>query len=100
VWVVKRLIRVSIIFASVGFILNLGKYATWCNIVGRISKGVKCSVKGCNMDAVRSIDIGKVKQAGLDAEGDKRAYLCREHYKEYKKGSKKTAQIEKWRYGV
>ena len=37
--------------------------------MGKISKGTKCSVKGCNEDAVRSIDIGKVKQAGLDAEG-------------------------------
>jgi hypothetical protein len=66
--------------------------------LGRISKGTKCSVKGCNEEAVRSLDIGKVKQAGVDAEGAKRAYLCKEHYKEYKKGNKKTAQIEKWRH--
>jgi hypothetical protein len=66
--------------------------------LGRISKGTKCSVNGCNADAVRSIDIGKVKQAGLNAEGTRRAYLCKEHYKEYKKGNKKTAQIERWRH--
>jgi len=35
----------------------------------------------------------------LDVEG-KRAYLCKDHYKEYKKGSKKDKQIEKWRHGI
>lgn len=66
--------------------------------MGKIGKGTKCSVKGCIENAVRSIDIGKVKQAGLDAEGTKRAYLCKLHYKDYKKGNKKSAQIERWRY--
>jgi hypothetical protein len=68
--------------------------------MGKISKGTKCSVQGCNEEAARSLDIGKVKQAGLDAEGTRRAYLCKEHYKEYKKRNKKSAQIEKWRFGV
>ena len=68
--------------------------------MGKIGKGTKCSVKGCNEGAVRSIDIGKVKQAGLDAEGAKRAYLCKEHYKDYKKGSKKSSQIERWRHSA
>lgn len=68
--------------------------------MGRISKGTKCSVKGCNEDAVRSLDIGRVKQAGLDVEGTKRAYLCKEHYKEFKKGNKKIDQIEKWRHAL
>jgi len=35
----------------------------------------------------------------LDVEG-KRAYLCKDHYKAFKKGSKKDKQIEKWRHGV
>ena len=66
--------------------------------MGKIGKGTKCSVKGCDENAVRSIDIGKVKEAGLDAEGAKRAYLCKAHYKDYKKGSKKSSQIERWRH--
>ncbi len=66
--------------------------------MGKIGKGTKCSVKGCEEDAVRSLDIGKVKQAGVDAEGEKRAYLCKEHYKEYKKGNKKSSQLERWRH--
>lgn len=68
--------------------------------MGRVNKGVKCSVKGCSEDAVRSLSVAKVKSAGLDVETSRRAYLCKEHYKEFKKGNKKDAQIEKWRHGV
>lgn len=67
--------------------------------MGRIGKGVKCSVPNCGEDAVRSVNVAKAKSAGLDVEG-RRAYLCREHYKEYKKGSRKEKQIERWRHGV
>ena len=66
--------------------------------MGRVKKGVKCSVKGCNEDAVRSLNVAKVKNAGLDVEDGRRAYLCKEHYKEFKKGNKKSAQIERWRH--
>lgn len=54
---------------------------------------------GCEDDAVRSVSLPKAKSAGLDVEG-KRAYLCKDHYKEFRKGSKKDRQIEKWRQGV
>ncbi|NQT08074.1 hypothetical protein HQ586_03275 [Candidatus Bathyarchaeota archaeon] len=67
--------------------------------MGKISKGTTCSVAGCDDDAVRSVSLPKAKSAGLDVEG-KRAYLCKDHYKEFKKGSKKDKQIEKWRHGV
>lgn len=69
------------------------------NVMGRIKKGEKCTVANCDEDAVRSVSVSKAKAAGLDVEG-KRAYICKEHYKEYKKGSKKEKQIEKWRHGV
>lgn len=67
--------------------------------MGRIEKGEKCSVSGCGMEAERSISAEKVKAAGLKIDSDKRAYLCKEHYKEYKKKSKKDKQIDKWRFG-
>lgn len=82
----------------VGFIQDT--YPSNVITMGRIDKGVKCSVKGCGEDAVRSINVGKVKSAGLDVDAPRRAYLCKEHYKEYKKGSRKDAQIEKWRHGI
>ncbi len=67
--------------------------------MGRIKKGMTCSVNPCDDEAIRSVNGPKAKAAGLDVEG-KRVYLCKEHYKEYKKGSKKERQIEKWRHGV
>jgi hypothetical protein len=57
-------------------------------------------VSGCSREAVRSISADKVKAAGLSVSSkDKRAYICKEHYKEYKKKTKKDKTIDKWRYG-
>lgn len=67
--------------------------------MGRIEKGVKCTVVGCSRDAVRSISTPKARAAGLNVEG-RRAYLCEEHYKEYKRGSRKEKLVEKWRHAV
>jgi thymidine kinase len=65
--------------------------------LGRIDKGAKCSV--CGKEAVRSLSVDKVRSAGLKVGvGEKRAYLCKEHYKEYKKKTKKDKQLEKWRF--
>jgi hypothetical protein len=66
--------------------------------LGRVDKGVKCSVTGCRQDAVRSLSAEKVRAAGLKAGSERRAYLCKEHYKEYKKKTKKDKMVEKWRY--
>jgi hypothetical protein len=66
--------------------------------VGRIDKGEKCSVSGCSNTAERSISADKVKAAGLKVGNDNRAYLCKEHYKEYKKKSKKDKLLDKWRH--
>jgi hypothetical protein len=66
--------------------------------VGRIQKGVKCSVSGCGQEAVRSISAEKVKKVGFRVGNERHAYLCKAHYKEYKKKTKKDKQIERWRY--
>jgi hypothetical protein len=68
--------------------------------VGRIEKGVKCNVSGCGKEAVRSLSAAKVKAAGLKVTDEKHAYLCKEHYKEYKKKTKKDKKLEKWRYNA
>ncbi|MEM3018119.1 MAG: hypothetical protein QXO25_04500, partial [Candidatus Bathyarchaeia archaeon] len=65
--------------------------------MGRIGKGAGCSVPGCERDAVRSLASEKAAGAGLQVEGSRRAYLCKEHYKEYKKRSRKERQLERWR---
>jgi hypothetical protein len=56
-------------------------------------------VANCDGEAVRSVNGSKAKNAGLDIDGRK-AYLCKDHYKEFKKGSKKDRQIEKWRHSI
>jgi len=67
--------------------------------LGRVDKGVKCSASGCSGEAVRSLSAEKVRSAGLNVGGsERRAYLCKEHYKEYKKKTKKEKMLEKWRY--
>ena len=69
--------------------------------MGRIDKGVKCDVSGCANEAVRSINADKAKQAGLKiSSAEKRVYLCHDHYKEFKKKTKKDKTIDKWRYGA
>jgi hypothetical protein len=68
--------------------------------VGRIEKGVKCSVSGCTREAARSISSDKVKAAGLSVSSkEKRAFICKEHYKEYKKKTKKDKTLDRWRWG-
>ena len=68
--------------------------------MGRIEKGVKCSVSSCSREAARSISADKVKAAGLSVgSSENRAYICKEHYKEYKKKTKKDKTLEKWRHG-
>jgi hypothetical protein len=67
--------------------------------LGRVAKGVKCSSSGCSKEAVRSLSVAKVRSAGLNVSStERRAYLCEEHYKEYKKKTKKERKLEQWRY--
>lgn len=66
--------------------------------LGRVAKGVKCSVAGCDKQAVRSLSTQKVSSAGLKVGEARRAYLCKDHYKEFKKETKEEKRLEKWRY--
>jgi hypothetical protein len=52
------------------------------------------------MEAARSLNADKCKAAGLNvSSADKRAYLCKEHYKDFKKKTKKDKTLDKWRFG-
>ncbi|MEM3522025.1 MAG: hypothetical protein QW589_04410 [Candidatus Bathyarchaeia archaeon] len=68
--------------------------------MGKIEKGISCSVLGCNQPAVRSLSNEKASETGLNLStgASKRAYLCKKHYKEVKKKTKKQRLIEKWRF--
>jgi hypothetical protein len=68
--------------------------------LGRIEKGEKCNVSGCSREAARSLSVDKVKAAGLSVgTSESRAFICKEHYKEFKKKTKKDKILDKWRYG-
>lgn len=70
--------------------------------MGKVNKGVNCSVKGCLKQAVRSLNISDAKKAKLEVEANKlsRVYICGEHYKVIKKSLKKDREAEKWRREV
>ena len=66
--------------------------------MGKVTKGIKCSVVECGKDAVRSLPTDKVVEAGLKINEARHTYLCKEHYKEFKKVTKKDRMLEKLRY--
>ena len=66
--------------------------------MGRIAKGVKCSVIGCDEQAVKSISAQRIPQSLKVDVTRGRAYLCRRHYKENKKLTKEERRVERWRY--
>lgn len=68
--------------------------------MGRVDKGESCSVVGCSSDAIRSISTDKVSRAGLNIGNARRAFLCKAHYKEFKKLTRKDRQIDKWRFSA
>jgi len=74
--------------------------------VGKIKKGVSCSVIGCSGKAMHSLSIDKIQEAvraiglKLDIRTSRRIYLCEKHYKEIKKQLKKTKKVEKWKHGL
>ncbi len=58
--------------------------------------GETCDVVGCGNEAYRSISAKNVSKAGLKIKKDRgKAHLCREHYKEYKKATKKDRELER-----
>ncbi|MCW4038419.1 MAG: hypothetical protein NWF13_06755 [Candidatus Bathyarchaeota archaeon] len=68
--------------------------------MGRIAKGTPCSVITCDEVAVRSISAARVEATGLDVAEQRRVYLCRRHYREYKKKSRTDSRLERWRWSA
>jgi hypothetical protein len=68
--------------------------------MGKIDKGVACSVSGCKNSAERSIGRDQLAGSGLSAgtEG-RRVYLCHDHYKAWKKSTKKDREMQRARWG-
>jgi hypothetical protein len=66
--------------------------------MGRIDKGVNCSVSGCGEKALRSISAEDASQAKLNIGDARRAYLCKKHYRELKKNLRQDRRLQKWRW--
>ena len=73
--------------------------------MGRVKKGLNCSIEGCKNKSVRSFSIMKITKP-LEAVGlnvkvsrSRRVLLCEKHYKKVKKELKKSEKYEKIRFG-
>ena len=67
--------------------------------MGKVDKGVSCSVIGCSNKAVRSLSRSEMGGSGLSVGGEgRRAYLCHDHYKAWKKATKKSKTLERSRW--
>ncbi len=67
--------------------------------MGKVKKGVPCSISGCTENAMRSLSKDSItkplSETGLQVKGTgNRAYLCEKHYKALKKQLKKTRKQE------
>ena len=67
--------------------------------MGKVDKGVGCSVTGCKNQADRSLSREETGGSGLSLgrEG-RRVYLCHDHYKVWKKATKKSRTLERARW--
>ncbi len=71
--------------------------------MGRVDKGVLCSVEGCVEKAVHSVSYAEAsileKEKGYKLRVEHgRVYLCEKHYKEFKKLRRKRERFERWRF--
>ena len=55
-----------------------------------------CDVVGCSEPAHRAVSAKNVSKGGLKVKKERgKAHLCKEHYKEYKKATKKDRELER-----
>ncbi len=62
-----------------------------------VQKVRPCDISGCEKTAERAVSGKKVEKAGLSLSSDpaKSAHLCRDHYREFKKKTKKDRVLER-----
>jgi len=68
--------------------------------VGKVNKGVNCSVIGCNNKAEKSLSYSRAslaKSLNLSSKS-KSVYLCKEHYKIWKKETRDERILERERW--
>jgi len=68
--------------------------------MGKVDKGAPCSVTGCRNKSEGSIGKDQLTGSSLSAgQTGRRVYLCHEHYKTWKKATKKDRAMERARWG-
>lgn len=67
-------------------------------MLGKVGKGVNCSVSDCRNAAERSISKEKMSGSGLKVSGERRVFLCHDHYKIWKKSTKKDRELDRVRF--
>ena len=69
--------------------------------MGIIAKGAKCNVSDCDNDGFRSLNTKKIEGSGLRVSANnKKAALCKDHYKEWKKETKDDRSLERSRFDI
>ena len=64
----------------------------------RVDKVSSCEVPGCDKEPDRSIAFKKAKDAMDDwklDKGSRRLHVCKDHYKEFKKATKRDRELDK-----
>jgi hypothetical protein len=54
-----------------------------------------CSVPGCGAESVRSLAVAEARKAFASIPDGRRAHLCREHYRGWKKATKKDRELQR-----
>ena len=64
--------------------------------MGKIQKGIVCSVDNCDNSAIRSKSKKSIDSDILSISSDaNKAYLCKTHYKDWKKATKDSRKNER-----
>jgi len=59
-----------------------------------------CSIKDCSEPGYKSLSFEDASKVfGGQLTGKRRVKLCKKHWKEYKKATKKERKLERWRWG-
>ncbi len=67
--------------------------------MGKIQKGIICFVDNCNDSAIRSKSKKSIDSDILSISSDgNQVYLCKIHYKDWKKATKDSRKNERARY--
>ncbi len=64
-----------------------------------MGKAEVCAIDGCGAEAVRSLSVQRLSGTSMKVRpGSKKATLCREHYKRFKKETRGDRRLEQDRY--